>query len=235
MNEKEVIMFLRDSKPTIPYDSMERCVDSLPMIKKSSSLLPLIKIQIYSMPISAYVSTLVAVVFQISFAVNARPEQALFMTGISSSIVAMLFSWHFVLSYVGSMSEIEKTCKYSYGQILLTRVLCVCVLTLTAMLAAMIPNAGISQIGIPFLFAAVLPTVIGASSALLWAGYMENSNFSQMTVYLVTALITSFLLEVILKLGVFFLVAILLSSSTTLFIQIKNLMNRRMYYEVYNY
>lgn len=235
MNEKEVIMFLRKSKPAIPDGAIERCIDSLPVIKEPNSLLPLMKIQISSMPVSVYISAFVAVFFQIFLAANIRPEEVLFLTGISSALVAMLFGWHFILSYAGSMAEIEKTCKYSYGQILLTRVLCVSVLTLITMLVAMIPNAGISQIGIPFLLAAVLPTILGASVALLSVDFMGISNFCQMAVYMVTAMITSLLLEFIIELSIFLLGAILLAASMLLFIQTKNLMNRRIYYETYNY
>lgn len=235
MNEKEVIMFLRKLKPAIPDRAVERCIDSLPDIKKPNSLLPLIKFQICSMPVRVYISAFAAVIFQILLAVNVRPEKVLFLTGISSALVAMLFGWHFLLSYAGSMTEIEKTCKYSYGQILLTRVLCVGVLALITMLVAMIPNAGISQIGIPFLLAAVLPTILGAFTALLSVNFVGISNFCQMSVYMVTAMITSLLLEFIIELSIFLLVVILLAASMLLFIQTKNLMNRRIYYEAYNY
>jgi hypothetical protein len=85
--------------------------------------------------------------------------------------------------------------------------------------------------GIPFLLAAVLPTMFGASAALFFTDFVENSNFSQMSVYMVASMITSLLLEFIIELSIILLVAIFLAASTMLFIQTKNQMNRRIYYE----
>lgn len=235
MNEKEVIAFLKETKQTPSPGATERCIASLPESKKANRLLPLVKLQLGSMPASVYGLALAAVAFQIFLAISLRPLDALIATGISSAFVAMLFSWHLVLSCEGSMVEIEKCCKYSYGQILLVRILCLGGLTLTALLAAMIPSAEISHMGITFILAAILPTIIGSLAALLWANHIGNSDFAQMSVYLVAALITGLMLEQIVEAGVFLLCTILLTTIAVLFIQTKTLMNRRMYHEAYNY
>ena len=235
MNEKEVIIFLKKARPTLPNGALDRCMASLPEMKKQNRLLPLIKLQIGSIPVSVYVFALLAAGCQISLAINMRPENTLMITGLSGAIVAMLFGWHFMLSFTGDMSEIEKTCKYSYGQILLARVLSTSVITLISLFITIIPNSRISKIGIPFVLATLLPTMAGASVALLYANHMEHSNFIQMTVYLVMALISSLLLEFILELGAIVLLIILLLTSITLDIQIQKQINRRIHYEIYNY
>jgi len=236
MNKKEVISFLKEAKQPPSNRAVERCIASLPENKKPIRLLPLVKIQLASMPAGVYISAIAAVAFQIILTVSLHPLDALMVTGIFSALVAMLFGWHLMLSSVGSMIEVEKSCKYSYGQILMARLLCVSGLSLTVMLAAIIPNAEICRIGIPFILAAILPTIIGSLAALLWANYIGNSNFAQMAVYLVATLITGLMLKRIVEAGIILLCLILLTTIAVLFIQTKNLMNRRIYYyESYNY
>ena len=235
MNEKEVIAFLKETKQTPSPDVVDRCINSLPDIKKPNRLLPLVKLQLRSMPASVYVLALAAVAFQILLALNLPPMDALMATGISSAVVALVFGWHLMLSCAGSMVEIEKCCKYSYGQILLARILCLSSLTLTALLAAVIPSAGLSHMGITFILAAALPTLISALMALLWANHIGNSDFAQMTVYLVAALITGLMLEWVVEAGIFLICAILLITLAALFLQTKNLTNRRIDYEAYHY
>ena len=235
MNEKEVIAFLKETKQTPSPNAVDRCINSLPDIQKQYRLLPMVKLQLRSMPASVYVLALAAVAFQILLAVNLPPMDALMATGISSAVVALVFGWHLMLSCAGSMVEIEKCCKYSYGQILLARILCLSSLTLTALLAAVIPSAGFNHMGITFILAATLPTLIGALMALLWANHIGNSDFAQMTVYLVAALITGLMLEWVVEAGIFLICAILLITLAALFLQTKNLTNRRIDYEAYHY
>ena len=235
MNEKEVIAFLKETKQTPSPDVVDRCINSLPDIKKPNRLLPLVKLQLRSMPATEYVLALAAVAFQILLALNLPPMDALMATGISSAVVALVFGWHLMLSCAGSMVEIEKCCKYSYGQILLARILCLSSLTLTALQAAVIPSAGFNHMGITFILAATLPTLIGALIALLWANLIGNSDFAQMTVYLVAALITGLMLEWVVEAGIFLICAILLITLAALFLQTKNLTNRRIDYEAYHY
>lgn len=231
MNEKEVITLLKKSKTLVPDGAMERCIESLPCVSKKTNMLSLIKIQIYSIPVGVYITAVVAVVLQLLLAINVRPSEVLFLTGISNALIAMLFGWHFLLSYVGSMTEIERTCRYSYGQILLARIFCVGALTFITMLVAIIPNAGISNMGIPFLLATVLPTLFGTSATLFFIDYTDNSSFSQMSVYMMTAMITSFMLEFVIGLSIVLLVVIFFAASIMLFVQTKNQVNRRIYYE----
>lgn len=235
MNEKEVIVFLKETKQTPSPNAVDQCINSLPDIQKPNRLLPLVKLQLRSMPASVYILALAAVAFQILLAVNLPPMDALMATGISSAVVALVFGWHLMLSCAGSMVEIEKCCKYSYGQILLARILCLSSLTLTALLAAVIPSAGFNHMGITFILAATLPTLIAALMALMWANHIGNSDFAQMTVYLVAALITGLMLEWVVETGIFLICAILIITLAALFLQTKNLTNRRIDYEAYHY
>ena len=235
MNEKEVIAFLKETKQTPSPDAVDRGINSLPDIQKPNRLLPLVRLQLRSMPASVYIWALTAVAFQIFLAVSLSPMDALMATGISSAIVALLFGWHLMLSRAGSMIEIEKCCKYSYGQIMLARILCLSSLTLAALLAAVIPSAGFSHMGITFMLAATLPTLIGALMALLWANHIGNSDFAQLTMYLVATLITSLMLEWIVEAGILLICAIQLITLTALVLQTKNLTNRRIDYEAYHY
>lgn len=235
MKEKDIISFLKEAKQVPPAGAVEKCIASLPEVRNPNRLLPLIKLQIMSMPASMYVLALGTVVFQTFLFSGMRPMDALMAVGISSAVVALLFAWHLMLSGSGNMAEIEKCCKYSYGQILLARILCLCALTLTALLAAIVPGASANQLGIGFILAAVLPTLIGALAALLWANYVGNSDMALMTAYLVTALITGLMLEWIVEAGALLILAILLATLSALFFQTKTLTNRRIHHEAYHY
>lgn len=235
MNEKDVIAFLKEAKQDLPAGAVESCIASLPEVRRANRLLPLMKLQIMSMPSSMYGLALCAVVSQTVFFAGMRPVDALMAVGISSAVVALFFAWHLMLSGAGNIAEIEKCCKYSYGQILLARILCLCALTLTVLLAAIIPGAAVNQLGTGFILAAVLPTLLGALAALLWANYVGNSDIAMMTVYLVSALISGLMLEWIVEAGTFLILAILLAILSALFFQTKTLTNRRMHHEAYNY
>lgn len=235
MNEKDVIAFLKEAKQGPPAGAVETCIASLPEVRRANRLLSLMKLQIMSMPSSMYGLALCAVVFQTVFFAGMRPMDALMAVGISSAVVALFFAWHLMLSGAGNIAEIEKCCKYSYGQILLARILCLCALTPTVLLAAIIPGAAVNQLGTGFILAAVLPTLIGALAALLWANYVGNSDIAMMTVYLVSALISGLMLEWIVEAGTFLILAILLATLSALFFQTKTLTNRRMHHEAYNY
>lgn len=235
MKEKDVISFLKEAKQAPPAGAVETCIASLPKVRKPNRLLPLIKLQIRSMPVSMYGLALGVVVFQTLFFSGMRPMDALMAVGISSAVVTLLFAWHLMLSGAGNMAEIEKCCKYSYGQILLARILCLCILTLTALFAAIIPGAAANQLGTGFILAAVLPTLCGALAALLWANYVGNSDMALMTAYLVTALITGLMLEWIVEAGTLLILGILLATLSALYFQTKTLTNRRMHHEAYHY
>lgn len=235
MNEKDVISFLKEAIQAPPTGAVETCIASLPEVRKPNRLLPLVKLQIMSMPASMYGLALGAVVFQTFLFSSMRPMDALMAVGISSAVVALLFAWHLMLSGAGNMAEIEKCCKYSYGQILLARTVCLCALTLIALFVAIVPGAAANQLGIGFILAAVLPTLIGALAALLWANFIGNSDMALLTAYLVTALITGLMLEWIVEAGALLILAILLATLFALFFQTKTLTNRRMHHEAYHY
>ena len=147
-------------------------------------------------------------------------------------MIVLLFSRHLMLPGTGNMSEIEKCCRYSYGQILMARLLCLCVLTLTTFLIAMLPGV-VSRQELGFLLPLVLPAACGALLALIWANYVSRSDIAQMTVYLVGALAVSMMQETIQEMGTQTVCAALLLIAAALVWQGKILMNRRNYDETY--
>lgn len=235
MNKKQVIAFLKEAKQSPPLGAMEQCISTLPEVRTPNRILPLVKLQINALPASVYILALVAILFQIILAISLRPIDALMSTSISSAIVVLLFGWHLMISSAGSMIEIEKCCKYSYGQILLARSLCLCGLSLISLMIASIPCAKITHMGITYILAATLPTIVGALTALIWVNHVGNSDFAQLTIYLVAALITGLILERIVEAGIYLLCTILLTTIVILFIQTITLTNRRINYEAYNY
>ena len=121
--------------------AVEQCIISLPEIRKNYSLLPLLKLQMLSLPGSVYGLALAAVLVQQIFSFTDLPLlEVLPVTGMLHAVIVLLFSRHLMLPGTGNMSEIEKCCRYSYGQILMARLLCLCVLTLTTFLIAMLPG-----------------------------------------------------------------------------------------------
>lgn len=235
MKEKDVVSFLKGAKQVPAAGAVETCIASLPEIRKPNRLLPLMKLQIMSMPVSMYALALGAVIFQLFLFASMQPMDSLMAVGISSAVVALLFAWHLMLSGIGSMAEIEKCCKYSYGQILSARILCLCALALIALFAAIVPGAALNDLGIGFILAAVLPTLLGALAALLWANFIGNSDMALLTAYLVTALTAGLMLEWIVEAGTFLILGILLATLSALIFQTKTLTNRRMHHEAYHY
>ena len=120
------------------------------------------------------------------------------------------------------MSEIEKCCRYSYGQILMARLLCLCVLTLTTFLIAMLPGV-VSRQELGFLLPLVLPAACGALLALIWANYVSRSDIAQMTVYLVGALAVSMMQETIQEMGTHTVCAALLLIAAALLLTVYNI------------
>ena len=218
----------------IPRSStVEKCIVSLPEIRNPRSLLPLLKLQMLSLPSSVYGLALAAVLVQQIFSFTDLPlPDVLSVTGTLHAVIVLIFARHLLLPGAGSMNEIEKCCRYSYGQILLARLLCLCILTLTTFLLAMLPGV-VSRQDLGFLLPLVLPAACGALLALIWANHVSRSDIAQMTVYLVGALTVSMMQESIQEMKTQTVCAALLMIAAALIWQGKILMNRRIYDETY--
>lgn len=235
MTEKEWIRFLRTEKAVPPQGAVERCIGALPEVKKSKGILPLLKLQLESLPAGLYILSLVVIALQFLLMRSMDNADSLIASGLSSALLALAMAWHLTLSATDSMDDIERCCKYSYGQILLSRILCLCMLTLAVLLGSSVPAALYYHLGVNFVLAAILPTALGALAAILWAGRWGNRDMTLMAVYLVTVLATSLNLYCIIHITTPLLCVMLASIIGMLCFQSRTLINRRIEHEAYHY
>ena len=233
MKQQDLVHIFKAAQSVPGSSTVERCILSLPEIQQKRSLLPLVKLQMLSLPGNVYGLALAAVLVQqiLSFAALPLPD-VWPAAGNIHAVVVLLFARHLMLPGIGSMNEMEKCCRYSYGQILLARLLCLCMLTLATFLLAVLPGA-VSKQEIAFLLPIVLPAACGALLALIWANHISRSDIAQMTVYLVGALTVSMMQETIREMRTQSVCAALLLIAAALVWQSKILMNRRIYDETY--
>lgn len=234
MNEKNVIAFLK-SQQIIPESSaVERCIAALPT-PRGRSILPLIRLQMLSLPGEMYGIGLCLIAVQQRLLTTMTHSDALVASGVIGSLIAFWLAWHLTMAGTEGMAEIEGCCRYSYGQILLSRILCLCILTCAAIVFAAIPGAIRHEIGTRFILLSLMPTGMGALAAILWANYRGNQDGALIAVYLVTSTLVSLNLNRILvwhrflSVGVFLGILMILSSQT------KILIARSMNHEAYHY
>lgn len=235
MTEKELIRFLRTGNRKPSEEMVERCINSLPEITNQNHLIPLIRLQAGSLPLTVYLLSVCVIVVQGVFTVMLPPIEALKLTGILSAASLLPYLWHLLFFYSADLAEIEKCCRYSFTQLYLARIFCLCGFTLGVYLMTALPGAYMNHMGISFLLAAVLPGCSGTFFALLWTNHSADADASLMSIYLVAAICTGMLLEQILKYGFLFLCILFLVLTAGLVSQINELKNRRMEYEAYNY
>ena len=78
--------------------AVEQCIISLPEIRKNYSLLPLLKLQMLSLPGSVYGLALAAVLVQQIFSFTDLPLlEVLPVTGMLHAVIVLLFSRHLML------------------------------------------------------------------------------------------------------------------------------------------
>ena len=235
MTEKELIHFLKTEKAVPPQGAVERCLGALPEVKKSKGILPLLKLQLKSLPAGLYILSLAGIAILFLLMRSMDNTDSLVVSGLSSALLALAMAWHLTLAATGSMDDIERCCKYSYGQILLSRILCLCLLTLAALLGSSVPAALNHHLGVNFVLASILPTALGALAAIWGAGRWGSSDLVLMAVYLVTALVTSLTLQHILYLATPVLCLFLAAILGALCFQSRTLINRRIEHEAYHY
>lgn len=235
MTEREVIKRLKREKAMPAVGAAERCIGALPEIKKTRGILPLIRLQLFSLPPAMYLVAAAMLLAQQRLLTALETDIALAASGLLSALICLLLTWHLTLSSTESMEDIERCCKYSYGQILLSRILCLCILTLTALLAAAIPGMLRNVIVPGHILITMLPTAFGALAAIGWANYRGNSDTALMSVYLVTATIVSMNLEIVRSAGILTAAVLLAIVLSALVFQTKSIMNRRLQYEAYHY
>lgn len=236
MNNRDVIDLLKQQNTEVPSPmAIERCIASLPPVKKKPRIMPLIYLQLSSLPLRLYVLIGLCIAIGLCTGTVMDKFSAISVAGLISAFVGMLLWWHTLLSKVGSMDEIEQSCRYGYAQILFSRIICLVALTLVSafLIALFIWLRG----GIRFIYclAALLPTAIGAAAAICWTSYISNHTPTVMAIYLVAALLTCYLFDFLLLAGAVVISVLLLGCFVILMTQGYILMNRRLNNEAYPY
>lgn len=231
MKDTSIEKALRKAMIAPEKSAMNRCIENLPPIRPRCKLGPLILLQCRSLPGRLYALGIgVALVQWLTF-LNADPISAIISASISSAAVIFLFAWHWTLWAVGEMDEVEKCCKYSYGQLLLARMAVLSALSLMFYLLIMLPGSHIRQLGGRYMAAATLPTLVGALCGLIGVNHGRFGNTAMLTTYLVAALVTGLSIQSIAEWPGLMLGLMLSAVTLGLVFQIKALMNRRRYHE----
>lgn len=234
MTEKTMIDFLKSNSVTPPEEAVERCIHSLPPIRRQS-ILPLISLQLRSLPWSMYGIALLVIGVQLRLVMTMEAGDALMASGIVSALVALMLAWHLTMSATEGMTDIERCCRYSYGQILLSRILCLCLLTAGAVLLGAVPGAIRHELGFRFVALALLPTASGALAAILWAGWRRSTDLALMSVYLVTSVLVSLNLTSLMRLTPAVLITVILLTAAALFSKTKTMLTRSIEHEAYHF
>lgn len=99
MTEKELIRFLRTGNRKPSEEMVERCINSLPEITNQNHLIPLIRLQAGSLPLTVYLLSVCVIVVPGLFVVMLPPIEALKLTGILSAASLMNIRTYFILTF----------------------------------------------------------------------------------------------------------------------------------------
>lgn len=182
-------------------EALERCLRSLPEVRRKPSLLPLLRLQLSALPGTVYLaaSGLLLLAFLVGTKLNLEDMQL--VSGIISAVIVLLLGWQLLLSGRERMAELEHTCKYGFGQILLARIVCLFGLSLLSTLLAAAALMQVRESTLCHALVMVLPTVLGALLALLWHGLVRGTPGSLLLVYGTAALLTACHWEFFFRLG----------------------------------
>lgn len=235
MKDHDVIDFLKAEKIEAPSkDAIRRCIHALPEVKRKPRMSALLRLQLESLPAVMYLLMAVVVASGLCLGMVLDKSTALVASGMISSMTFILLGWHLFLAETNSMAEIEHTCRYQYSQILLSRIICLMGMSIVSALCVSVPVSAYQHGGLSYCLTMMLPTSMGAVAAVLWASWISNRDFAVMTVYLVTALLTSDHLRWIFEAGVSTVSVMLIVSVTALVFQGHTLFDRRIKNESYS-
>lgn len=211
--------------------AVERCIRSLPQVRRKLSLLPLLRLQLAALPRSVYGGIAILLLLVVLVGGSLQIEDAQLISATVSAAIVLLLGWQLLFAETECMEELEHTCKYGFGQILLARILCLfgCALCSVLMLALPLMRA---ENGLCHGVVMVLPTVLGALAALLWSG-LTRSNRGMAVVYAGAALLTAYNWEIYFAMGLGAVLAILAGATALLLLTLWNTAKRRMDCEAY--
>lgn len=206
--------------------AVERCIRSLPQVRRKASLLPLLRLQLSALPHSIYGGTAVLLLLVVLLGGSLRIEDAQLISATVSAALVLLLGWQLLFAETACMAELEHTCKYGFGQILLARILCLFGCALGCVLLSALPLLR-AEDGLCHGLVMVLPTVLGALAALVWNG-LTRSNRGMAAVYACAALVTAYHWELFFTLGLGAVLAILAGATALLLLALWNTAKRRM-------
>lgn len=201
-------------------------------------LFGLMLLQLKTIPKVIYLLTVVLTVIQSVLFTKLSLADGFACSGILNSMILLIFAWHLMIIPTENMRELEKSCKYSYEQLLLARIVCLCAIGLAVMLAAAlsaVQTFAAYELGIVFALTVLLPTVCGAFNALLWISYVSDSAFAMFSIYSVSAFVAGLISEIMSEAAVWLLCGLVGIFVLGIAFQMMRIVNRRVYDETYNY
>lgn len=218
-----------------PPGAAERCLNALPQVTPRSRLAPLLRLQLRSLPWYLYAAAAAALLAISALNRWEQRESAVFYSSLLLSGVGLLLLWHMVFSQSHDMSELERTCRYSYSQLLLSRWLC-----FGALLLALCAGIGLSvsllaRATLQSILIMLLPVTVCCAATLgLMTLIPAENDYAAITVYLLSGVICAFLTRR-LSAGSVWTVAAVLSASVILTVwESKALITRRIYHEPFS-
>ena len=211
--------------------AMERCIRSLPQVRRKSSLLPLLRLQLIALPRSIYGGIASLLLLAVLVGGRLQIEDAQLIAAIVNAAIVLLLGWQMLFAETECMAELEHTCKYGFGQILLARILCLFGFALCSVLMLALPLMRVEN-GPLHGIVMVLPTVLGALAALVWNG-LTRSDRGMAVVYAGAALLTAYNWEFFFTISLGAVLAILAGATVLLLLTLWNTAKRRMDFEAY--
>jgi len=240
LKKSDVVKYLRADLPGKASPSMvQKCVAGLPEVSPGSSIVPLLRQQVSYFP--KWIPAVIAGMFIMLF-LNREQMPVFHLIMWSGGMLqgaAGLFGVHFVAADWNGMRELEYSCKYQYGQIVLSRILLCCVCL--SVMGLGVNGLFLLQFGRTEVFWNVLlffPLVAGAACALF---LMELFRGKSDMIPLASLIAISFLVQLFLmrleghleKSGVAVVVLFILLAVSAV-VQGWRVIGRRFTYEAYN-
>lgn len=188
------------SEPDLLY------VELLPYVKPAPAIWPLLKTQAGFLPALVYgVSLLLYLIAAIAVTMTAPIlDLSDLMTKLSMLpvLVFALIAGQMNYAERWGMQEVERCCRYSYGQLLLARIVCIgaWMFLLNGVLGVVFLTA--YEAPLAMLFVWLMPTVIASAAALVPETlFGVRSGLVQMTVFLAAAVLVNQAIPMLLSLG----------------------------------
>lgn len=203
MKNEEVIKRLMEYRPEKPdADAVKRCMAALPQVKPALKIRPLLKTQTGFLSGLVYGISLLLYLAAAFAAVILDMEEYITLTSMLPVLVIALIAGQIGLTEYWDMQELERVCRYSYGQLLLARIVCIgaWIILLNGALGAVFLAS--YQAPAARLFVWLMPTVIASAAALVPETlFGVHSSLIQMVVFLVAAALVNQAIPLLLSLS----------------------------------